>query len=102
MLAGLPSIDQHPLVGLVPRSPRSMGRAVTKVLPRTYRITEGIVERTAVLIITWENGRRVAERCLAGPAAGLGGYVAYSLGLNVPGIVFRMVDFELRAVVVTG
>jgi hypothetical protein len=30
----------------------------------------------------------------------LGGYVAYRLGLNVPGIAGRMVDFELQAVVV--
>jgi hypothetical protein len=77
-------------------------RVVTKVLPRTHRNTVGVVEQTAVLIITWTIGRRVAIRRKAGPAAGLGGYVAYRLGLNVPGIVLRMVDFELRAVVVTG
>jgi hypothetical protein len=62
----------------------------------------GVVEQTADLIITWKNRRRVAKRRTAGPAAGLRGYVAYSLGLNVPGIVLRMVDFGLRAVVVTG
>ena len=79
-----------------------MDRAVTKVLARTHRDTIGVVEQTADLIITWKNRRRVAKRRTAGPAAGLRGYVAYSLGLNVPSIVLRMVDFELRAVVVTG
>jgi hypothetical protein len=79
-----------------------LDRAVTKVLPRTHRDTVGVVEQTADLIITWKNRRWVAKRRTAGPAAGLRGYVAYSLGLNVPGIVLRMVDFGLRAVVVTG
>jgi hypothetical protein len=75
-------------------------RAVTKVLPRTHRDTVGVVEQTDVLIITRTIGRRVAVRRKAGPTAGLGGYVAYRLGLNVPGIAGRMVVLELQAVVV--
>ena len=64
--------------------------------------TVGVVEQAAVLIITWTIGRRAAIRRKAGPTAGLGGYVAYSLGLNVPGIAGQMVlvDLELQAVVV--
>jgi hypothetical protein len=79
-----------------------LDRAVTNVLARTLRDAAGVVERTADLIITWKNRRRVAIRRKAGPTAGLAGFVAYRLGLNVPGIVLRMVDFGLRAVVVTG
>jgi hypothetical protein len=77
-------------------------RAVTKVLPRTHRDTVGIVEQTDVLIITRTIGRRVAVRRKAGPTAGLGGYVAYRLGLNIPGIAGRMVVLKFQAVVVFG
>jgi hypothetical protein len=98
--SGSCGIDHHPRVGLDPRSRRSLGRAVTNVLPRTHLDTGRVVEQTADLIITWKNRRRVAERRHAGTVAGSGGYVAYRLGLNVP-IVLRMVDFGLRAVVVS-
>ncbi len=73
-----------------------------KVLPRTHRDTVGVVEQADVLIITRTIGRRVAVRRKAGPTASLGGHVAYRLGLNVPGIVGRMVVLELQAVVVFG
>jgi Zn-dependent protease len=77
-----------------------LGRAVTKVLPRAHRNTEGVVERADVLIITWTIGRRIAIRRKSGPTASLGGSLAYRLGLNVPGIVGRMVGLELQAVAV--